>query len=129
MGRHIQHKRLIPVELIYGDKHIRFRALWDTGNTLKDPVTGTSVLVVGSDVADRLTGLTQQQLEKPVESIDAIPGLRLIPYSSVGNCRALLLGIWVKQGVIGKRKKGVLVAFAPNILDEKGVFHGLLGME
>ncbi len=122
-----RQKQLIPVELTYGDQHIRFQALWDTGNTLKDPVTGNSVLVVDRDIADRLTGLTVQQLEKPVETMGVIPGLRLIPYSSVGQSRAMLLGIFVKQSRIGRRKGSTVVAFAPQILDEKGVYQGLLG--
>ena len=45
----------VPVELTYGDKLLRLTALCDTGNTLRDPVTGSPVLVVGAEVAQQLT--------------------------------------------------------------------------
>ena len=37
-------------------------ALRDSGNTLRDPVSGEQVLVVSGEVAEKLTGLTQEQL-------------------------------------------------------------------
>lgn len=117
----------VPVELIYKEKHISLTALQDTGNALRDPVTGRSVLVVGADVARKLTGLTQAQLRSPVEHIDAIPGLRLIPYRTVGAGSGFLLALklpWVK---IGSWQGSTVVAFAPEGLHSEGAYQALTG--
>lgn len=116
----------LPVELFYKDKHIRITALQDTGNTLRDPVTGRQVLVVGADVASRLTGLTQQQLRTPVDSVGVLPGLRLIPYRSVGS-HSFLLAIRLPKVKIGTWQGSTLVAFAPDFLSPEGAYQGLTG--
>lgn len=106
-------KQMIPVELNYGGKRIHLTALRDTGNTLRDPLTGCSVLVVGAEAAMELTGLTAQQLKCPVETIGVIPGLRLIPYQTVGQKSGFLLALRIKQVKVGSWKGSALVAFAP----------------
>lgn len=116
----------VPVELNYGDNHLTLTALQDTGNTLRDPVTGQQVLVIGAGAAQRLTGLTQDQLKKPVESVGAIPGLRLIPYHSVGNC-GFLLAMRFQNVRIGSWQGSALVAFAPEGLSREGAYQALTG--
>lgn len=116
----------LPVELFYEDKHICITALQDTGNTLRDPITGRQVLVVGADVASRLTGLTQQQLRTPVDSVGVLPGLRLIPYRSVGS-NSFLLAIRLPKVKIGSWQGSTLVAFAPDFLSPEGAYQGLTG--
>lgn len=108
----------IPVELNYEDKHIKLTALQDTGNTLCDPVTGQQVLVIGADAAKKLTGLTQRQLQYPVESVGVISGLRLIPYHSVGGC-GFLLALRLQDVRIGSWQGSTLVAFAPEALSKE----------
>lgn len=116
----------VPVELNYGDNHLTLIALQDTGNTLRDPVTGQQVLVIGADAARRLTGLTQDQLQSPVESVGAIPGLRLIPYHSVGSC-GFLLAMRLQGVKIGSWQGSTLVAFAPEGLSREGAYQALTG--
>ena len=116
----------IPVELSYGNKHLCLTALQDTGNTLRDPVTGQQVLVIGADAAQKLTGLTQTQLRSPVESLGAIPGLRLIPYHSIAN-GGFLLALRLKSVKIGSWKGSTLVAFAPEGLSGEGAYQALTG--
>ena len=118
--------RYLPVELSYGDKHICITALQDTGNMLRDPITGRQVLVVGADVAERLIGLTRQQLSTPVESVVALPGLRLIPYRSVGS-NSFLLAIRLRKVKIGAWQGSTLVAFAPDFLSPEDAYQGLTG--
>ena len=116
----------IPVELTHRGKQIHLTALQDTGNTLRDPVTGHQVLVVGADVASKLTGLTREQLQRPVESMGALPGLRLIPYRSVGGS-SFLLAMRFQDVKIGKWKGSTLVAFAPDGLNSEGTYQALTG--
>lgn len=125
VGHWIFRKNTVPVELCYGDRRVRLLALRDTGNSLRDPVTGKAVLVVGADVAGQLTGLTRQQLLTPVETMGALPGLRLIPYSTVDRSAGLMLAVSVKNAKIGAKKGGWLVAMAPQELE--GNYQGLIG--
>ena len=122
----MQKHPLVPVELSYGEKNISITALRDTGNTLRDPITGQKVLVIGSDAARELTGLTQAQLQSPVESVGVLPGLRLIPYQSVGGC-GFLLALPMKQVRIGSWQGSTLVAFSPVDLNRGGRFQALTG--
>lgn len=119
-------QQLIRVELSYGEKNISLTALRDTGNTLRDPVTGRPVLVVGADAAQQLTGLSPQQLRQPIETIGVIPGLRLIPYKAIGGS-GLLLALRVPNVKIGTWRGSGLVAFAPEVLNVNGTYQALTG--
>lgn len=117
----------LPVELHHGDKYIRITALQDTGNSLKDPVTGQTVLVVDSNVARYLTGLSREELMDPVGSMGKLPGLRLIPYKTVGQPTGLLLGLKISHVKIGNTVNSRLVAFAPDCLSTDGEYEALTG--
>lgn len=119
--------RLVPVELTHKGKTVSFMALRDTGNMLTDPITGKSVLVVGADVADQLLGLTKQQLQKPVDTVGLFPGLRLIPYRTIGQQGAMMLAMQFPQVKIGKHNSGVLVAFAPENIGSDAGYRALAG--
>lgn len=108
-------RRLIPVEIIGQGKTIHLHALYDTGNELRDPVTGESVLVIGSPEAKRLTGLTKKQLAEPLKTMEQmpLPGLRLVPFRAVGAEHGLLLAMRFRRVRVGRRRGDALVAFAP----------------
>ena len=50
----INGRSCVPVELSLGGNSLRLTALQDTGNTLRDPITGRPVLVVSADAAQKL---------------------------------------------------------------------------
>lgn len=108
-------RRLLPVEITGDRATVRVRALRDTGNELRDPVTGEGVLVIGSGEARQLTGLTERELEHPLETMEnlPLPGLRLVPYRAVGAKHGLLLAMRFPNVRIGGRSRSALVAFAP----------------
>ena len=120
-------RKFIPVELFHNDKKLRITALQDTGNTLRDPVTGTPVLVVAAEVGERITGLSREQLRRPVESMQALPGLRLIPYNAVGRQGGLLLAMRIPKVKVGAWQGSSLVAFAPDGLSPDGEYQALTG--
>lgn len=121
-------KEYVTVRLTYGGATRELVALNDTGNALKDPITGQPVLVAGADVAKQMLGLTREQLLTPIETMAQckIPGLRLIPYRSVGNANGMMLAVRMDRVVIGDQQAGNLVAFAPQILGA-GEFQALAG--
>lgn len=116
-----------PVELFYGGQRLKLTALRDTGNTLVDPVTGGPVLVVDGPSAQKLTGLSDAQLRQPVQTMGAIPGLRLIPYRAVGTQGGLLLALNLQQVKIGSWQGSRVVAFAPEQLSANGEYQALTG--
>ncbi len=120
-------KRCVPVRLQYGDQKLRLRALYDTGNTLRDPISGRPVLILSGDLAHQLTGLTRQQLSSPVEAVEAIPGLRLIPYKTVGQSVSFLLALRIPNVQIGNWQGSTLVAFAPENIGSEGTYQALTG--
>lgn len=66
------------VRLFRGEKSCRVRAIVDTGNTLRDAVTGKPVCVIDQKTAETL-GLFEQP-----------EGLRFLPYHSVGRREGVL---------------------------------------
>lgn len=98
---------------VKGNCTLELKALRDTGNTLRDPISGESVLVVSPYAARKLTGLSQNQLENPLRTLaeQGGKGLRVIPYHSVGQSGFLLAKRFPVQ--IGKEEKTAVVAFAP----------------
>lgn len=122
-------QELVEVVLQYGGKTERLTALCDTGNTLKDPITGESVLVVGSDVAKKVAGLTEQELSSPISTMEEqkIHNLRLIPYRAVGQPNGMLLALRMDAVTIDKKNAGTLVAFAPQQIGRKEGYQALTG--
>ncbi|MBQ8358288.1 MAG: sigma-E processing peptidase SpoIIGA [Oscillospiraceae bacterium] len=121
----------VPVELIYGGKRYRMTALQDTGNTLKDPLTGQQILVAGPEIAWDVLGLTPGQLADPVQTMaqGLIPGLRLIPYRAVGQSCGMLLAIRFDSVKIAGAEGGRLVAFSPNSFGSGSAYQALTGGE
>jgi len=119
----------VPVELSFGGKHIKLTALRDTGNILRDPITGASVLVVDFKISQQLTGLSRQQLRQPIEVMrqPPFPGLHLIPYKTVGQSMGLILGVRISSVRIGSWQGGLTVAFAPEEFSSIGEFQALTG--
>lgn len=119
----------IPVTLTHGGTTLSLTALRDTGNTLRDPVSGDPVLVISPEAAAKLTGLTRQQLRSPLETLTQrpIPGLRLIPYRAVGKENGLLLGARIQDVRSRGRVLRTVVAFAPEGLGTEDSYQALTG--
>ena len=119
----------VTVTIRHGDRKVEVVALRDTGNTLRDPVTGEPVLVLSADAARILTGLTREQLASPLETLaeGRLPGLRLIPYRAVGQGGGMLLAMSFSDVTIGKKRGKVLVAFDPGGLGGQTMYQALTG--
>lgn len=127
-GDGVGNREYVPLTLRFGEKSASFLALRDSGNTLRDPITGEQVLVISGEIAQRLTGLTAGQLRTPLETLAQrpVPGLRLIPYHAVGS-GGLLLAMRFEDVKIGSNVRSALVAFAPEGLGNGEVYQGLTG--
>lgn len=125
----VGQREFVPVELEWSGRKVRLTALRDTGNQLRDPLTGEQVLVAGADVAEELLGVKASQISHPVELLSAgtVPGLRLIPYHAVGQSGSLLPAVRFRRVKIGNTYADPLVAFAPEVLARSGAYQMLTG--
>lgn len=128
-GDQVGGREYVPMALTHNGKTVSIVALRDSGNTLRDPVTGEQVLVISGDVAQRLTGLTQAQLRAPLDTLmrRPVPGLRLIPYRTVGQAGSMLLAMRFDKVKIGSKEGSAIVAFAPEGLGRKEQYQALTG--
>lgn len=107
-------KRYLPLEVHFQDRQIRVTALLDTGNQLKDPLTGESVLILDPESAGILTGLTRAQLARPLTAMN--PGFRLIPYRALGVEGGMLLAKRFEDVRLGRFRGARVIAFSPEPL-------------
>jgi len=128
-GGRIGGREYVPLEIRYADNAVRLLALRDSGNTLRDPVTQQQVLVISREAACKLTGLSESQLNDPMQTImqHPLPGLRLIPYHAVGQSRGMLLAMRFDDVKIGSRQQSAVVAFDTGGLGSGEVYQALTG--
>ncbi len=119
----------VPVSVSCKGKTLKLTALLDTGNTLKDPLSGKPVLVMEDRAAFALLSITPQELKRPLETITSgkYPGLRLIPYNAVGQPVGMLLGIRPDNITVNGKKADMIVAFAPQRIGQGRPFEALAG--
>ena len=120
--------RYVPVFISLDGKSVSLMALVDTGNTLRDPISGRSVLVVDASAAVQLLGLDAHALAHPLETMASaqIHGLRLIPYTAVGQPGGILLGVLADCVKVDGKCVDCVVAFAPNRIGQ-GNYRALAG--
>lgn len=125
-------RSLVPVRIVAGEKQLRLTALKDTGNTLRDPISGERVLVVQWSEGKRLLpgGISA---DTPVDALAKLRRVapqvkpRLLPYRAVGQEQGLLLAVRCDKVTIGGKAAGTLVAFTNTVLSENGQFQALAG--
>ena len=125
----LRGRKYVKVELLWKGERYPLIALADTGNTLKDPISGTQVLVVNPQIAFALFQLTQSQLLNPIETIQkvCIPGLRLIPYRSVGRPNGMMLGACMDSVLINGEHVGKVIGFSPEYFGNDVCYQALAG--
>lgn len=92
---------IVDAKIIYKDKEIILKALIDTGNTLKDPLSNRSVFVVELSVLSsllpkELVEYYNSKVKLNIEDLlinlkDEFPIL-LVPFKSIGNDSGIILG-------------------------------------
>ena len=83
--RRMDLRRTIEAELVLGDCRWKLQGLIDSGNDLKDPLTGRPVCII-----DRQLG--QRMLEETGDEVVVETRYRAIPYRAVGTERGVLEG-------------------------------------
>ncbi len=115
------------IKLRHLGKTVELKALIDTGNMLRDPLSGKKVLIAE---AQKLTPLFEFDLKgiSPVEP-DGLPkGFRLIPFSSIGK-ESGLLAAFVPDviEVENSEQKDIITAVFDGTLSHSGDYDALIG--
>ena len=137
LGRLMQHGgNIAQVDLRLDGRKKRLTALYDTGNTLRDPMSGQRVMVADWTLLRELfpeLGLKPEEVRRPGTLMERmareVPQLhpRLIPYKTASTEQGMLLALrpeWMQ--VDGKEEK-MLVAFSPVTVSDGGGYQALLG--
>ena len=126
---------LVDLQLHLGQRQTTVRALRDTGNVLRDPMTGQAVLVADSRTFQRLIpDFDSSACRDPAAALPVLaarhPGIRfrLIPYRTVGVENGLLLALRCRCSR-KKREEQVLVACSPTAVSSDGRFEAIWGGE
>ena len=122
MGFRGRSQEKVPLSVTYKGRTVRMLALRDTGNTLRDPITGETVTVLSPEVGEKL-GIPASVLRDPVGAV--VPGMRLIPARTVGG-GGLLAALRCDGVRIGNQSGGTLVAFARESFGN-GEYQALIG--
>ena len=121
---------LLPLTLEHEGKRVSLTALRDSGNTLRDPLSGGEVLTVYWKALRPLLppAITEESLEDPTTLLPNIRELspRLIPYRAVGTKKGILLAIPL-QISLGKETRIGLVALSPTPVSDGGAYEALTG--
>ena len=126
-------------------KEIETKAMIDTGNFLKEPITNTHVIVVEHTLLydcipkeilnhlENILGGDFSEIPKNIKE-EYMPKLKVIPFSSLGKQNGMLLGIKAEKVVIEneeerKTKENVIIGIYNKSLTKRGEYRALLGIE
>lgn len=124
---------LAKVKVSISGKNLSFSALRDTGNTLRDPISGTPVMVADLGLLrEVLPEIKSRDPETLMTEIrEKYPRLRprLIPYKAVGVPHGMLLGLKPQEVRINGKNESLMIAFSPVAVSDGGGYRALLGGE
>ena len=114
-------KTVHTVVIGFCGQSVTLRALYDSGNCLYDPMTGSEVLIAGAEQLAPLLGERAKDLS-PTELITLYAGkMRLIPYSAVGTQSGLLPAFRPDSLTVdSKARDDILVAISPTAVSGDG---------
>lgn len=129
---------IAEAKLFHKGRSVSFRVLCDTGNTLRDPITGRQVLLadktaVGKLLTEEERFLLGREALSPVELLEKLSrggrhGFFLLPYRAVGVEKGMLLALRCERAEIGgKRYTGLPVGIMPAKIHGEGNYEGLWG--
>lgn len=133
------------IEIKINEKIVKAKAMIDTGNMLKEPITNTPVVVVEhtllyecmpKEILNNLEEIIGGDFKNVTDNIREkyILKLKLIPFSSLGKQNGMLLGIRPEYLKIiteeqEEIKKDVIIGIYNKSLTKKGEYRALMGIE
>lgn len=127
-------------KIIIDKKEVFIKAIIDTGNFLREPITKLPVMVVEKNLLyeiipkNILDNLDKIINGEDVEIGEYISKIRLIPFTSLGKENGILIGIKADRVLIQRDEKNinidnVIVGIYNGTLAKNGKYHGLIGLD
>lgn len=131
---------IVDLEIFLDKKHQNIKALIDTGNNLKDPLSGDPVIVVYyKALKDLLPNDLYQNLNLSKSYEDFVKcilnskyknRIRVIPYNAIGISNGLITGIKIDKLIVKKEGhlkvlEDVIMTFYHLPLSQEGIFDAL----
>lgn len=127
---------ICDIHIVHMENEIRFQAIVDSGNHLKDPLTNRRVVIVeyetirevmSKEVRDILDKSSPQEFPLCIDRLPTGYKFRLLPYKTVGCQLNMLLAFKPDKVMIdGKSENGVLVAICSNRISDGGVYNAIV---
>ncbi|HCC03994.1 MAG TPA: sigma-E processing peptidase SpoIIGA [Clostridiales bacterium] len=126
------------------DKKVKTKALIDTGNFLKEPITNIPVIVaehsvfkniISDEILENIENILGGDLNEISETIknQYLSKIKIIPFSSLGKQNGMILGISAQEVAIEqneeiKRIEKIIIGLYNKKLSKKGEYHALVGL-
>lgn len=126
-------------------KEIETKAMIDTGNLVKEPITNTPVVIVESsllkeilprEILDNLENILAGDLSKISEEtqLKYISKLRCIPFTSLGKQNGMLVGIKAESIKVlkddeDKESNNIIIGIYDKSLTKRGEYRALIGID
>lgn len=133
------------LKIFINEKEIQVKAMLDTGNLLREPITGKPVIIVESsclketlpnEILNNLESIIRGDFSKISESIKNkyITRLKFIPFTSLGKQNGMLLGIKTDNVKIIEEEKekkvdDVIIGIYNKSLTKDGRYRALIGID
>lgn len=143
----LREEFIIDTKIIYKEKSTEIKALIDTGNSLVDPFTNETVMLIEyNKIKDILPPIMWslyekddindfRLLEKVLKSIEKEITIKLIPFKSVGNNSGFLLAFKPEFIILdyksekGIIRKDIIIGIYQGLLSTDESYNGLLNYE
>lgn len=123
-------RMILPVTLTVNGRTLALRAIRDSGNVLRDPVTGLRVAVISAAVLRDVLGAFP---DEPIAAVQAlrgqVAGPRLLPYSAVGVSGGLLAAFRPDRLSVAGKDEELLLALSPTPVSVDKEYELLLPFE
>ena len=133
------------VKLKINGNEIETKAIIDTGNLVKEPITNTPVVIVEESL---LEGIIPKEILRNLENIlcgnlenlpqkiqdEYLPKLRCIPFSSLGKENGMLVGIKISEITVEKedeekKTSNIIIGIYDRSLTKRGEYRALVGVD
>ena len=134
---------IYEIEIKIENKSIRLKAMLDTGNQLKDPITSIPVVIVEKEklyeimpksILDNVDDIIGGDWKENESNISYRSRFRMIPFHSIGKQNGMLLGFKVDEvNVITDideiKNKKVIICIYNQKLTKKNTYSALIGLD
>lgn len=131
------------VEVFMLGKRLNIRAMLDTGNLLKEPITGTPVVIIEKEVLSNLIPVSiLENMENIIQGNTEIAQqlgeyslrLRVIPFTSLGKENGMLLGIKADKIIVTFRDdmdtiENAIIGIYGKRLSNSKKYQALIGLD